>query len=203
MGARPLKGDEAEDVLKAANLAGLAKVFYGPPDGLELVSKECSKYVVNMGAPIIKEVAEHLAREHTYGNKVTGKALEVHFGGLGYGWEREMIWLVLATLLRGGGIEVTYQGRRYRNHLDPQVRAVFTGTNAFRAASFAPRVSINLSTLVAAARRYEALTGEEVDVEEAMLAHHARLAEPCCRSKRRSKRIISLCSPRWKSTTPP
>ncbi len=170
MGARPLKGDEAEDVLKAANLAGLAKVFYGPPDGLDLVSKEGSKYVVNMGAPIIKEVAEQLAREHTYGNKVTGKALEVHFGGLGYGWEREMIWLVLATLLRGGGIEVTYQGRRYRNHLDPQVRAVFTGTNAFRAASFAPRVSINLSTLVAAARRYEALTGEEVDVEEAMLA---------------------------------
>jgi len=170
MGARPLKGNEAEEVLKAANLTGLAKVFYGPPDGLDLVVKEGSKYVVHLAAPLLKEVADYLSREHSYGNKVTGKALENHFGGLGYGWEREMIWLALATLLRGGGIEVTYQGRRYRNHLDPQVRAVFTGTNAFRAASFAPRVSINLPTLVAAARRYEALTGDEVDVEEATLA---------------------------------
>ena len=94
--------------------------------------KEGAKHVVNLGAPIAKEVADHLAREHSYGVKVTGRTLESHFGGIGYGWELEMLWLVLATLLRGGAIEVTYQGRRYRNHLDPQVRAPFGGANAFR-----------------------------------------------------------------------
>lgn len=170
LGARPLKGKEPEEILKAANLAGLTKVFYGPPDGFELVVKEGSKYVINLAAPVLKEVAEYLNRQHSYGEKVSGKTLESAFGGLGYGWEREVIWLTAATLLRGGAIEVTYQGRRYRNHLDPQVRAVFAGTNAFRAASFAPRMGINLTTLVAAAKRYEALTGEEVDVEEAVLA---------------------------------
>lgn len=170
LGARPLQGKEAEEILKAANLAGLSKVFYGPPDGLELVVKEGSKYVVNLAAPVLKEAADYLNRQHAYGEKVSGKSLEGYFGGLGYGWEREVIWLAAATLLRSGAIEVTYQGRRYRNHLDPQVRAVFAGTNAFRAASFAPRVGISLKTLVAAAQRYEALTGEEVDVEEAMLA---------------------------------
>jgi hypothetical protein len=76
----------------------------------------------------------------------------------------------MATLLRGAAIQVTYQGRRYRNHLDPQVRAAFSGTNAFRAASFAPRESIDLRTLVNAARRYEEITGEEVDVEEVAIA---------------------------------
>jgi len=170
MGARPLKGTEAEEILKAANLNGLPKVFYVPPDGLELVVREGSKHVVNPEAPIAKEVASYLAREHSYGNKVTGRTLEGHFGGIGYGWEREILWLVLATLLRGGAIEVTYQGRRYRNHLDPQVRAPFSGTNAFRAASFAPRKAPDLQTLVAAARRYENLTGEEVDVEESAIA---------------------------------
>ncbi|RLC76211.1 MAG: BREX system P-loop protein BrxC [Chloroflexi bacterium] len=170
MGARPLKGAEAEEILKAANLNGLSKVFYAPPDGLELVIKEGAKYVVNPNAPIVKEVADYLASEHSYGNRVTGRTMENHFGSIGYGWEREILWLVLATLLRGGAIEVTYQGRRYRNHLDPQVRAPFSATNAFRAASFAPRKAPDLRTLVAAARRYEDLTGEDVDVEESTIA---------------------------------
>jgi len=77
---------------------------------------------------------------------------------------------VLASLLRAGVIEVTYQGRRFRNHLDAQVRAVFAAINAFRSASFAPRKAPDLKTLVAAARRYEELTGEEVDVDEAAIA---------------------------------
>jgi phage terminase Nu1 subunit (DNA packaging protein) len=170
MGARPLKRTDAEEILKAANLNGLPKVFYAPPDGLDLVVKQDAKYVVNSEAAIAKEVAGYLAREHSYGVKVTGRTLESHFGGIGYGWELEMLWLVLATLLRGGTIEVTYQGRRYRNHLDPQVRAPFSGPNAFRSASFAPRKAPDLQTLVAAARRYEELTGEEVDVEESTIA---------------------------------
>jgi len=170
MGARPLKGTEAEEILKAANLTGLPRVFYTPPDGLDLVVKEGARYVVNPNASIVKEMADYLASEHSYGNKVTGRTMENHFGSIGYGWEREMLWLVLATLLRGGAIEVTYQGRRYRNHLDPQVRAPFSSTNAFRAASFAPRKAPDLRTLVAAARRYEALTGEDVDVEESTIA---------------------------------
>ena len=170
MGARPLRGNEAEEILRAANLNGLSRVFYSPPDGLELVSQHGNRYVVNPEAPVAKEVASYLAREHSYGNKVTGRTLETHFGGMGYGWEREMLWLVLAALLRAGTIEVTYQGRRYRNHLDPQVRAPFSATNAFRSASFAPRKAPDLQTLVAAARRYEEITGEEVDVEESSIA---------------------------------
>lgn len=170
MGARPLKGTAAEEILKAANLNGLSKVFYAPPDGLELVIKEGNKYVVNLDAPIVKEVSDYLSREHSYGNKVTGRTFEHYFGGVGYGWELDVLRVVLATMLRGGAIEVTYQGRRYRNHLDPQVRTPFAGTNAFRSASFAPRRAPDLQTLVAAARRYETLTGEEVDVEESAIA---------------------------------
>ncbi len=170
MGVRPLKSNEAEDVLKAANLTGLPKIFYAPPDGLGLVAPEGSKYVINLSAPIIKEVRSHLESEHSYGNKVTGRTMEAHFGGIGYGWEQEMLWLVLATLLRAGSIEVTYQGRRYRDHLDPQVRVPFSGTNAFRSASFAPRKAPDLRTLVDAAKSFENLTGDEVDVEESAMA---------------------------------
>jgi hypothetical protein len=170
MGTRPLRGSEADEILKAANLNGLSKIFYEGSDGLGLVVKEGAKYVVNTQAPVAKEITAYLNQEHDYGNKVTGRMLEEHFGGLGYGWEREILWVVLASLLRAGVVEVTYQGRRYRNHLDAQVRAVFAATNAFRSASFAPRKAPDLKTLVAAARRYEELTGEEVDVDESAIA---------------------------------
>ena len=194
MGTRPIKGTEADEILKAANLNGLSKVFYQGSDGLGLVMMEGTKYVVNVQAPIAKEVMGYLNQEHDYGNKVTGRMLEDHFGGLGYGWEREILWIVLASLLRAGVIEVTYQGRRFRNHLDAQVRAVFAGTNAFRSASFAPRKAPDLKTLVSAARRYEELTGEEVDVDEA--DHRSGLPKPgaqrverfaACRGHRQSQ----------------
>ncbi len=166
MGARQLKGDEAEEVLKAANLNALPQVFYE----LKLIKQEGPKFVPDPSAEIAKEVLDCLKREHSYGNKVTGKSLDEHFQGIGYGWERDMLRLVLAVLLRAGAIEVTYQGRRFRNHVDPQCRVPLTNNAAFRTAGFAPRESIDLKTLIAAVRNFEQLTGDEVDVEEGPIA---------------------------------
>jgi hypothetical protein len=170
MGARHLKGTEAEEVLKAANLNALSQVFYGGDGGLNLVTKEGTKFLPNASADIAKEVLDYLKQEHAYGNKVTGKMLDDHFQGIGYGWSREILLLVLAVLLRAGAIEVTYQGRRYRNHQDPQSRAPFTNNTAFKSASLAPRESIELKTLTTAVQNFEDLTGEEVDVEEGAIA---------------------------------
>jgi hypothetical protein len=170
MGSVPVKGTEADEILKAASLNGLPKVYYAGPDGLKLVVTEGGKTIIDTQAEILREVMGFLQQEHTYGNKVTGRILEEHFGGLGYGWSREVLWIVSAAQLRAGVIEVTFQGRRFRNHLDPQVRTVFASTNTFRSASFAPRKAPDLKTLVNAAKRFEELTGEDVDVDEAAIA---------------------------------
>ncbi|RLB13822.1 MAG: BREX system P-loop protein BrxC, partial [Deltaproteobacteria bacterium] len=170
MGIRPLKGDESEKFLTAANLNGLPPLFYDGEDGLCLVTKEGAKYVPNLSADICKEILSYLIKEYKYGNKVTGKMLETHFQGMGYGWDRDVIQLVLAVLLRGGAVEVTYQGRKYRNHTDPACRIPFTKVPAFRKASFAPREPIDLHTLADAARHYEEITGKEVDIEEGAIA---------------------------------
>ena len=166
----PVKGSEADEILRAANLNGLSKMFYDTADGLGLVMSEGGKYVVNTQAPIAREVMGYLQGEHSYGNKVTGRMLEDHFSGIPYGWERDLLFITLASLLRAGVIEITYQGKRFRNHLDAQIRAAFGGTQAFRSCSFAPRKGIGIGTLVNAVKRYEDLTGETVDVEEAAIA---------------------------------
>jgi len=170
MGVRALKGNEVEDVLKAANLSALPQVFYAGEQGLNLIVMEDGKPMFNASADVAKEIMDYIRYEHTYGNKVTGKSLEEHFQGIGYGWERDMLRLVLAVLLRAGTIEVTYQGRRFRNHQDPQCRVPFTNNVAFRTASFAPRESVGLKTLTMAVQHYEELMGEEVDVEEGAIA---------------------------------
>lgn len=172
MGSRPLKGDEAEHILKAADLKALPNVFYVGDHGLGLVVKDGPKSIVNTGAPVAKEVLDYLKSEHGYGNKDSrmGKALEKRFGSTPYGWERDMLRLILATLFRAGEIEVTYQGNKFHNYQDPASRTSFTNNPAFRSSLFSPRQSVGLKTLTQAVQQLEDLTGDEVDVEEGAIA---------------------------------
>ena len=167
MGVRKLssKGKEAEEVLRAESLQGLPSVFYEGEDGLGLVVQEGAKYVPNPSADIAREVLDYLQSEHSYGNKITGKILEARFGDMPYGWDMDVLKLVLAVLLRAGSIEITHQGRRLRNYRDHQSRVPLTNNVQFRSASFAPRETPGRKTLTTAVTQYEQLTGETVDVE--------------------------------------
>jgi hypothetical protein len=166
IGVLPLHGDEPEKLLTSANLNGLPPVFHNDRAERSLVVKQSGKYVPNLGADLCREILDHLKKEHAYGNKVTGKMLENHFSGIGYGWERDPIRLGLAVLFRGGAVEVTHQGRKYRNYSDPACRAPFVNNPAFRAASFAPRETLDLKVLAKAAQVYEEITGKDVNIEE-------------------------------------
>lgn len=169
LGVATFKAGDIEVVLTAANLNGLPAVYYD--GGLKLVGAQAGgKQAVDPNAPIAREVLGFLQTRHAYGDKVTGKLLDEHFTGLGYGWERSVVQLTLAALLRGGAVEVTYQGRRYRSHNDPLAREPFTNQTAFKSASFAPRAAIDLKTLTTAVRYLEEMTGEEVDIEEGAIA---------------------------------
>jgi hypothetical protein len=170
LGCRPLKGGEAEDLLKQANLNSLPQVFYAGEQGLNLVTKENNRFVPNVSAEIAKEILDHLRREHQYGNKVTGKQLTEHFGGLGYGWQQEVVQVVLAVLFRAGSIVVTHQGRTFRSYQEPSARQPFANTVSFRGASFAPREAIDLKTLTTAVKGLEDMIGQEVDIEESAIA---------------------------------
>ena len=170
IGALPLAGGEAEKFLLAANLNGLPKVFYNEDPRLSLVVKQGGQFVPNLGCDLCRDLLDYLRREHAYGNKVTGKMLEAHFGGLGYGWVFESIRLGIAVLFRGGSLEVSHQGRKYRHYAEPPARQPFQSTPAFRAASFAPREALDLKVLANAARMYEQLTGKDVNIEEGAIA---------------------------------
>lgn len=168
MGSRPLKGDEAEVILKAADLKALPQVFYAGDKGLGLVTKEGQNYIPNPSADVAKEVLDYLIAQNDYGNKDEriGKQLEKRFGGIGYGWDRDVLRLILAVLFRAGAIEVSQGGQRFTNYSDPACRPPFTNNNTFKSSLFTPVKPIDLKTLTRAVESYEALTGSTVDVDK-------------------------------------
>lgn len=172
MGSRPLKGDEAEVILKAADLKALPQVFYTGDKGLGLVTKEGQKYVPNPACDVTKEVLDYLIAQNDYGNREerTGKQLEKRFGGIGYGWDRDMLRLILAVLFRAGSIEVSQGGEKFTNYSDPRCRPPFINNNTFKSSLFTPVKPIDLKTLTRAVESYEALTGETVDVDKNAIA---------------------------------
>jgi len=189
IGTLPLAGGEADKFLTAANLSGLPKIFYHDKSELSLVTKQGGQYVPNLGCLLCREILEYLRKEHAYGNKITGKMLENHFGGIGFGWEFESVRLGVALLFRGGAVEVNHQGRKYRDYTEPAARQPFLSNPAFRAASFSPRETLDLKILANAARMYEELTGKDVNIEEAAIAQAFKLVASEDREK-----LVPLCA---------
>jgi hypothetical protein len=168
MGSRPLYGDEPDVFLKAADLKALPQVFYVGDRGFGLVTKEGAKYVPNPNADIAKEVRDYLVSQHEYGNREAclGKALESRFNGTPYGWERDVLRLVLAVLFRAGVIEVSFSGQKFDSFAEPRSREPFINNTKFRSAIYTPIKPVDLKTLTQAVQSYEGLTGKTVDVEK-------------------------------------
>lgn len=167
MGAVNLTGKETEKYLTEANLNGLPQVFYDPP--LSLVTCNGGQCVENLQAPVIQEILGFIQSKQDYGTRVSGKDLDAQFTGFGYGWDRDLIRMVLAVLFRAGKIEVTH-GERFTNYTIPAARNPFINNTTYKSASFAVRFGgWTLKDKKTAADLYEEITGIEVDMDEAKI----------------------------------
>jgi len=171
LGAYQADERDAVKFLTAANLAGLPTLYYEGKDKMDLIHQEDGRFVINKNAPTSGEVLAYIRRVHSYGEKVTGRALEDKFQGLGYGWDVGVVKVALAALVRAGTLEVSYQGRRHKDYRDPAIREVLSKVPAFRSAAFAPRQALDFTILSTAARNYEEIYGRELDLEEGAIAH--------------------------------
>lgn len=171
LGARKLKGDEIARVLEAMNFEGLPPVLGDGDQGLGLIRRDGNRAVPNQQAPIAQEILRYLNEQDDYGQTVLGRELSEHFGGLGYGWDDDVIRLTLAVLLRAGALRVTTQGKAYFDAQPQPARAALTNATTFKAASFAPRRQIDLRLLVSAANKLETITGKPgIEAQESAIA---------------------------------
>lgn len=150
------KGTDA--LFTAENLQGLPSVF----GNIGLLRDERGKTVFRTESGPLKEVLDRIEERANYGDTASGRSLTDEFGKEPYGWEFEVVRLLVLSLLRAGKIEATSKGQTLDTITGIEARDTFSNNNLFRQASFRPKKGIEFEELIKAAEAFRDTFGIEV-----------------------------------------
>lgn len=169
--AAPLKATDPGLVLRDPTLDGVPKSLLDI--GL-IVVKPGGREVEGSKGPL-KAVLDAIASQHGYGREVTGASLETKFAAPPYGASLEVVQAIVAAGVRGGLLDVRYQGDLIKNPRDMRLDPVFKGPAAFRGAIFRPHDdAVPVGQRVELAKRLTSLVGSRVNPTTDELAATAR-----------------------------
>jgi hypothetical protein len=156
-GARVAKSD-LEAVLTVSNLNGLPPVF----TQLNLLHSENGQTVLKTDSNPLLEVFSRIQNRVSYGETATGRFVADEFEKEPFGWDFEVVRLLIACLLRAGKIDMTSQGKLVDSALSVDAKNVFTNNNVFRAASFRPKQALDYAQLVQADEYFKEVFGSSI-----------------------------------------
>ena len=110
----------------------------------------------------LREVLQEIERAAAEGTKATGKALAEHFGRPDFGWDFEVVRLLVAVLLRAGAIQMTHKAQIIESTTSIAARDALTNNNHFRAASFQPKKGVDFVEIAKAAEHFKSTFGAAV-----------------------------------------
>ena len=151
-------------LLTAHDLQGLPSVF----TALTLLRDEGGKTVFDTAVTPLSEVLQEIKRAAAEGTKATGKALTEQFGRPEFGWDFEVVRLLVAVLLRAGAIQMTHKAQAIELTTSIAAKDALTNNNHFRAASFQPKKGVDFPEIAKAAEHFKSTFG--VAVKELALA---------------------------------
>ena len=138
--------------------SGLAPCLYGA----RLLRDEGAKTVFDTAATPLREVLQEIERAAAEGTKATGKALSEQFGRPDFGWDFEVVRLLVAVLLRAGAIQMTHKAQIIESTTSIAARDALTNNNHFRAASFQPKKGVDFVEIAKAAEHFKSTFGAAV-----------------------------------------
>jgi hypothetical protein len=150
------KGTDA--LFTAENLQGLPSVF----GNLGLLRDEKGKTVFRVESGPLKEVLDRIEERANYGDTAGGRYLSDELAKEPFGWDFEVIRLLVLSLLRAGKIEATSKGQTLDAVTSIEARDTFSNNNLFRQASFRPKKGIEFEELVKASEAFRDTFGSEV-----------------------------------------
>jgi len=150
------KGTDA--LFTAENLQGLPSVF----SSLGLLRDEKGKTVFRTESGPLKEVLDRIDERANYGDTASGRYLADEFAKEPFGWDFEVVRLLVLSLLRAGKIEATSKGQTLDTVTGVEARETFSNNNLFRQASFRPKKGIEFEELVKASEAFRDTFGSEV-----------------------------------------
>lgn len=169
--ARVAKND-LDSLLTTENLRGLTAVY----TDLGLVRDQGGKPVFNAESGVLAEVLARIENRTSYGETASGRWLADEFAKEPFGWDFDVVRLLVVALLRAGKIEATSKGQVIESALSLDARTTFTNNNLFRQASFRPRTTdCEFADYIEAGEAYKACFGKEIqEYEENVVAQAIR-----------------------------
>lgn len=169
--AAKVSGKDLEALLTTENLRGLPGVFAQ----LELVREEKGKPVFRTEAGPLAEVLARITHRASYGEAASGRLLADELAREPFGWDFDVVRLLVASLLRAGKVEMVSKGQVVDNALTIDARATLTNNNLFRQATFRPKVGIDFAKVAEAYEHFQAVFGKEIaELEQGVVARAIR-----------------------------
>lgn len=150
------KGTDA--LFTAENLQGLPEVF----TAIGLLRDEKGKTVFRTESGPLKEMLDRIDERANYGDTASGRHLADEFAKEPFGWDFEVVRLLVLSLLRAGKIEATSKGQTLDTVTGVDARETFSNNNLFRQASFRPKKGVEFEELVKASEAFKETFGSEV-----------------------------------------
>ena len=164
--ARVSKKD-LDALLTTESLRGLTPVF----TDLSLVRDQGGKPVFNTESGPLAEVLARIENRTSYGETASGRYLADEFAKEPFGWDFDVVRLLVVALLRAGKIEATSKGQSIESALSLEARSTFPNNNLFRQASFRPKVGLEFQHVVEAYEHFREVFGHDIsELEQGVVA---------------------------------
>lgn len=150
------KGVEA--LFTAENLQGLPAVF----GNLSLLRDEGGKPVFRVDGGPLHEVIKRIEERANYGDSPSGRYLAEEFAKEPFGWDFDVVRLLVLSLLRAGTIQAMSKGQTMDAATSAEARDTFSNNNLFRQASFLMKKGIDFAELVQASEAFKDTFGGQV-----------------------------------------
>jgi hypothetical protein len=148
---------DLDSLMTTENLHGLSAVF----SDLKLVRDQGGKIVFNTDQGPLAAVLSIIKNRADYGEAASGRFLGDEFGKEPFGWDFDIVRLLVVALLRAGKIEATSKSQVIDSALSLEARNTFNNNNLFRQASFRPRVvGTTMTDWADAAQAFESAFGK-------------------------------------------
>ena len=162
---------DLDSLMTTENLRGLSSVF----TDLSLVRDQGGKPVFSAEAGSLAEVLSRIENRTSYGEMATGRYLTDEFAKEPFGWDFDVVRLLVIALLRAGKLEATSKGQVIESALGLDARNTFPNNNLFRQASFRPKVGLDFKDVVDASEYFKEVFGWEIsELEQGVVANAIR-----------------------------
>jgi hypothetical protein len=162
---------DLQTLLSADSLQGLTPLF----SRLHLIKEDGGQTMFATDQAPLSEVLIRIKNRTDYGESATGRYLEDVFHKEPFGWDFDMVKILVLSLLRAGKIEATSGGRTFEDARSTDSKNTFNSNTTFRQASFRPKVGLDYTLLVQAADAFRQTFGKEAkELEQGKMAQDIR-----------------------------